>query len=63
MSKSNPFKFDMRQVVYYPDANLPGTIIGRAEHASKEPTYLVRACNSESLTEGKAFTESVLKAF
>jgi hypothetical protein len=57
------FKFGMRQVVYYPDANQPGTIIGRAEHANKEPTYLVRPFSSESLTEGKAFEESVLKAF
>lgn len=57
------YKFDMRQVVYYPDANQPGTIIGRAEHLSKEPTYLVRPCESESRTDGMAFTESVLKAF
>lgn len=56
-------KFDMRQVVYYPGAKLPGTVIGRAEHLSKEPTYLVRPCNSESRTHGEPFAESELRAF
>ncbi len=52
------FKFGMRQVVRHKGE--PGTIIGRAEHASGEPTYLVREIESQSLTHGAPYRESQL---
>ncbi len=57
------FKFDLRQVVRYPSAELPGTVIARTERAAGEPHYLVRPCESESLTEGVTQPESELVAF
>jgi hypothetical protein len=58
--KTNPFRFGMRQVVRH--KGKPHTIIGRAEHASGEPTYLVRGIESESKTHGVARRESELVA-
>lgn len=52
------FRFAMRQVIRC-KGHL-GTIIGRAEHANGEPTYLVRDIESASLTHGVAKRESEL---
>lgn len=52
------FKFGIRQVVRH-NKEL-GTVIGRAEHASGEPTYLVREIESQSLTHGASYRESQL---
>lgn len=52
------FRFGMRQIVRCKGA--PGTIIGRADHAKGEPTYLVRDIESASLTHGVARRESEL---
>lgn len=52
------FQFSMRQVVR--SKGKLGTIIGRAEHAKGEPTYLVRDIESASLTHGVARRESEL---
>lgn len=52
------FKFGMWQIVRY-NKEL-GTVIGRAEHASGEPTYLVREIESQSLTHGASYRESQL---
>ena len=54
----NPFRYYMWQVVKCKGAL--GTIIGRAEHAKGEPTYLVRDIESASLTHGVARRESEL---
>ena len=56
-----PFKFGMRQVVKH--QGVAGTVIGRAEHAAGEPTYLVRGIESASLTDGMARKQSELVAF
>ena len=52
------FRFGMRQIVR--NKVSLGTIIGRAEHAKGEPTYLVRDIESASLTHGVARRESEL---
>lgn len=52
------FKFGMRQIVRHNGE--PGTIIGRTELASGEPTYLVREIESQSLTHGASYRESQL---
>ncbi len=54
----NPFRYYMWQVVRHKGEL--GTIIGRAEHAKGEPTYLVRDIESASLTHGAARRESEL---
>jgi len=55
------FRFGMRQIVRCKGEL--GTIIGRAERACGEPTYLVRELESESTTRGIARPESALTAF
>ena len=54
------FLFGMRQRVRTQDGL--GTVIGRAEHAASEPTYLVRDFESNSLTEGTSRREADLVA-
>ena len=56
-----PFKFGMRQVVKH--EGRAGTVIGRAEHAASEPTYLVRDIDSQSVTDGTPRKQSELRAF
>lgn len=60
-AQPEPYLFGMRQVVHTPTGL--GTVIGRTESAAGEPTYLVRDFESESLTEGKTYSQADLRAF
>lgn len=55
-------EFGMRQVVRYPGARDPGTVIGRGEIEGRA-VYLVRPCESESADDARPFLGSQLTAF